>query len=174
MIVDRDALLARALVEEACKKAALVWVRPAGETRAWAVWQVWVDGAVHVVTGGLEQPLPDLPDGSTVQVTAKSKDTGGRIVTFEAVASTVLPDSDDWAPVVAELHGKRLNAPDGEAQPARWARESRVLRLTPTGRLVEGPGHLSHRSHAAEPPHSPATTRGPLPFVIGRRARRRR
>lgn len=174
MIVDRDAMLARALVEEVCTKTSLVWVRPAGEARAWAVWHAWVGDAVHVVSGGLEQPLPDLPDGSTVQVTGKSKDTGGRVVTFEAVVSTVRPDDDAWQAVVAALHGKRLNAPDGEAQPARWARESRVLRLEPTGRLVEGPGHLSHRSHAAEPPPSPATTRGALPFVIGRRARRRR
>ncbi|MGH8894517.1 MAG: hypothetical protein ACRDWY_14625, partial [Actinomycetes bacterium] len=61
-----------------------------------------------------------------------------------------------------------------ERQPQRWARESRVLRLEATGRALERPGHLSQRSHAAEPPGSPATTRGPLPFVIGRRARRRR
>ena len=53
---------------------------------------------------------------------------------------------------MTELHAKRLNPPDGEAQPARWARESRVARIEPTGQLVEAPGHLSHRSHAAEPP----------------------
>lgn len=174
MIVDRDALLARALVEEVCKKSSLVWVRPAGETRAWAVWHAWVDGAVHVVTGGLEQPLPDLPDDSTAQVTGRSKDTGGRLVTFEVMVSTVHPGDEAWATVTGELHGKRLNAPDGEAQTARWARESRVVRLEPTGRLLEGPGRLSQRSHAAEPPPTPATTRGSLPFVIGRRARRRR
>lgn len=174
MIVDRDAALARALVEEACRKSALVWVRPGGGGRSFALWHAWVDGAVHVVSGGLEQPLPELVDGAEVEVTARSKDTGGRVVTFRAVVSTVAPGDDAWDGVVAELHAKRLNSPDGEAQPARWAHGSRVLRIQPSGRLVEGPGHLSHRSHAAEPPGSPATTRGPLPFVLGRRARRRR
>ena len=94
--------------------------------------------------------------------------------TEEYAGRPVRPEDDAWDPVVTELHAKRLNPPDGEAQPQRWARESRVLRLEPTGRMLERPGHLSHRSHAAEPPGSPATTRGPLPFVIGRRARRRR
>ncbi|MEO7980526.1 MAG: hypothetical protein ABI807_06500 [Sporichthyaceae bacterium] len=173
MIADRDAVLAQALVEEVCKKSSLVWVRPFGAAHAQAVWHAWLDGAVHVVTGGLEQRLTDVPDGAEVDVTARSKDTGGRVVTFRARVSDLEPEGEAWTRVVAELHGKRLNAPDGEAQPARWARESRVLRLDPADRLVEGPGHVSHRSHAAEPAPSTATTRGPLPFVLGRRARRR-
>ena len=80
VIVDRDAEMARALVEEACRKSALVWLRPIGAARSQAVWHVWVDGAVHVVAGGIEQPLPDLEDGSEVDVTARSKDTWGRMV----------------------------------------------------------------------------------------------
>jgi hypothetical protein len=171
--VDRDALLAQALVAEVCKKSSLVWLRPTPAAHAQAVWHAWVDGAVHLVTGGIEQPLTDAPDGAEVLVTARSKDTGGRVVTFRAVVHDLEPGSEAWTAVVAELHGKRLNAPDGEAQPARWARESRVLRLEPAERLVEQPGHLAHRSHAAEPIPSTATTRGPLPFIVGRRARRR-
>jgi hypothetical protein len=149
---DHDAALRTALVEETCRKSALVWLRPLGDTHAVAAWHVFVDGAVHLVGGGLEQPLPVLAEGQELEVTVRSKDTGGRLLTFVATA-TVLE-------------------PDGEA--CRWARESTVLRLEPTGRLVESPGHVSHRSHAAEPAGSPATTRGPLPFVVGRRARRRR
>jgi hypothetical protein len=171
---DRDAELAAALVEEACRRSALVWLRPLSADYATAAWHVVTDGAVHVVGGGREQRLPDLAEGQEVEVTVRSKDTGGRLVTFVAVASEVRPGDESWDMVVADLHAKRLNPPDGEAQPKRWARESRVLRLDPTGRVPERPGHLSHRSHAAEPPGSPATTRGPLPFVIGRRARRRR
>jgi len=34
---------------------------------------------------------------------------------------------------VPVLHAQRLNAPDGQEQPARWARESRVLTLLPDG-----------------------------------------
>ncbi len=173
VIVDRDAELARALIDEACRKSSLVWLRPAGADRAQGVWHVYVDGAVHLVTGGLEQPVPELTDGAEVHVTVRSKDTGGRVVTYRGTVSTISPDDQAWDTVVTELHAKRLNPPDGEEQPARWARESRVVRIEPVGALVEGPGHLSQRSHAAEPASSPATTRGPLPFVVGRRARRR-
>ena len=176
VIQDRDAAVGTALVAEVARKSALVWLRPAGDEHgpAMAAWHVWYDDAVHVVSGGAEQSLPDLPDGAEVDVIARSKDTGGRVVTFRATVSTVFPGTDEWEPVVRELHAKRLNPRDGEQQPARWARESRVVRLTPTGRLVERPGHLSHRSHAAEPVASPATTRGALPFIFGRRARHRR
>jgi hypothetical protein len=176
VIQDRDAAVATALVAEVARKSALVWLRPAGDEHgpAVAAWHVWFDDAVHVVSGGDEQPLPDFADGTEVDVIARSKDTGGRVVTFRAVVSRVRPGTDAWEPAVRELHAKRLNPRDGEEQPARWARESRVLRLTPTGRLVERPGHLTHRSHAAEPVPTPATTRGALPFLFGRRARHRR
>lgn len=171
---DRDAAYARALVDEACRKSSLLWLRPAGAARATAVWHVFTDGAPHVVGGGREQPLPDFREGDEVEITVRSKDTGGRLVRGTATVHLIPPGSEAWDRVVPELHAKRLNPPDGENQPARWARESTVVRLEPTGRLLESPGHVSHRSHAAEPPGSPATTRGALPFVLGRRARRRR
>jgi hypothetical protein len=172
--VDRDEALAAALVDEALRKSSLLWLGTRSADRPVAVWHAVTDGAAHVVGGGLEQELPDLADGDEVEVTVRSKDTGGRLVSFVAVVREVRPGDTAWDTVVADLHAKRLNPPDGESQPLRWARESRVLRLQPTGKVLERPGHLSHRSHAAEPPGSPATTRGPLPFVIGRRARRRR
>ena len=169
--------LSLALVEEACGRSAMVWLRRPGEQRSHAAWHVWADGAVHVVTGGSEQPLGGLTDrlvdGAEVDVLVRSKDNGSRLVAFRTVVSDVRPDDDRWDTVVPLLHAKRLNAADGEEQPARWARESRVLRLEPTGQVLEQPGHLPTRSHAAEPPPSAATTRGPLPFVVGRRARRR-
>ena len=168
--------LSEALVAEACAKSALVWLRAPGEQRAHAAWHVWAEGAVCLVTGGAEQPLTDAPglsEGSEVEVLVRSKDNGSRLVTFRATVTAVEPGTPQWDVVVPLLHAKRLNAPDGEEQPARWARESRVLRLDPTGQVLEQPGHLPTRSHAAEPPPSPATTRGRLPFVVGRRARRR-
>lgn len=171
---DHDAALTLALVEEACRRSAMLWLRPLGAPRAVPVWHVFTDGAVHVVGGGAEQPLPPVADGEEVEVTVRSKDTGGRLLSFRATALRVRPDDGAWAVVVPELHAKRLNPPDGEQQPQRWARESTVLRLQPTGRATESPGHLSHRSHAAAPPGCAATTRDPLPFVLGRRARRRR
>ena len=168
--------LSQALVAEACGKSAMVWLRMPGSRRSHAAWHVWADGAVHLVTGGGEQPLTDLPglvDGAEVDVLVRSKDNGSRLVAFRTVVSDVRPGDDRWDTVVPLLHAKRLNAADGEQQPARWARESRVLRLEPTGQMMEPPGHLPTRSHAAEPPSSPATTPGPLPFYLGRRARRR-
>lgn len=169
-----DAALTKALVEETCRKSAIVWLRPLAADHAVVAWHAFIDGAVHVVGGGIEQQLPALAEGEELEVTVRSKDNGGRLLSFVATATLIRPEDDAWATVVPELHAKRLNPPDGEAQPQRWARESTVLRLEPTGRLVESPGHLSHRSHAAEPAGSPATTRGTLPFVVGRRARRRR
>ena len=166
-------LLDRALVEEATKKSGLVWVTAPG-LPARARWHVWHDGAACVVGDGPgEQPLAGLVDGASAEVTVRSKDKGGRLVSWAARVTELPAGSKAWQETVAQLKGKRLNAPDGEEQPARWARESRVLRLEPTGRVLEQPGHLPTRSHAAEPPSSPATTRGPLPFGLGRRARRR-
>lgn len=163
-----------ALVEETCRKSALVWLRARSGSHATAAWHVFVDGAIHVVGGGREQQLPVLADGDEVEVTVRSKDNGGRLLRFFATAVPVLPGTDAWDAVVPELHSKRLNPLDGEEQPQRWARESRVLRLEPTGRLLESPGRTSRGSHAAEPAGSPAATRDPLPFVLGRRATRRR
>lgn len=80
------------------------------------------------------------------------------------------PDSEAWTAAVAELKGKRLNAPDGEAMTARWARECRVLRLEPTGVILPLPdGDL-----AARPLPSPATTREPIPAGLPKLLVRRR
>jgi len=163
-----------ALVAESCRASAMSWLRPDGTARPLLAWHVWHEDALYVVSGGHEQELPDMPAGTPVAVTVRSKDNGARLVTWTATASPVEPGSPLWDAVVPVLHAKRLNPPDGEAQPARWARESTVTRLEPTGVLAESPGRMPRRSHAAPPPDSPATTRGALPFVIGRRARRRR
>jgi hypothetical protein len=167
--------LGAALVEEAVKKSALLWVS-VGDGTAEPLWHVWADGAVYVVSGGVEQPFTGLAaalDGQApVTVTVRSKDKGGRLVAFRAKASRVEPDSERWQTAVAELHAKRLNAPDGEEQPQRWRRESAVTRLEPTGELTEEPGRMPDDGHAAPPLPTPATTLGPLPFVLGRRRRR--
>ncbi|WP_282694181.1 hypothetical protein [Streptomyces sp. CC208A] len=156
-----DTLLTDALVEEATKKSGLVWVRGTGPARA--LWHVWHDGAAHVVGDGPgEQPLPGLVDGAAAEVTVRSKDKGGRIVSWTAVVRQLTPGTEEWDAAVAELKGKRLNAPDGEAVPDRWARECRVLRLDPrtaTTALPDG-------SLAAAPLPSPATTRRPAPAAL--------
>ncbi|MFD4621290.1 hypothetical protein [Streptomyces sp. NPDC058475] len=167
-----EQLLQRALVEEATKKSGLIWVRSGGpaapqghEVPTRALWHVWHDGAACLVGDGPgEQPLPGLADGGDAVVTVRSKDKGGRLVSWSAKVVELSPGSPEWEAAVGELKGKRLNAPDGEAMPERWARECRVLRLEPSGATAE----LSDGSLAAPPLPSPATTRQPIPAGLPR------
>ncbi|MFI6209491.1 hypothetical protein ACIBAI_24380 [Streptomyces sp. NPDC051041] len=163
-------LLDRALIEEATKKSGLVWVKAPGAA-ARALWHVWHEGAACVVGDGPgEQPLPGLADGAEAEVTVRSKDKGGRLVSWTARVVELAPGSEAWEAAVAELKGKRLNAPDGEAMTGRWARECRVLRLEPTG--VTSP--LPDGSLAEAPVPTPATTRRPVPEAVPRLLLRRR
>ncbi|KOT58715.1 MULTISPECIES: hypothetical protein [Streptomyces] len=180
-----QALLDRALIEEATKKSGLIWVRGAtGPARA--LWHVWHDGAACVVgtdgdgTGRAagpadEQPLHDLGlvDGGTATVTVRSKDKGGRLVSWQARVSELTPDGEAWQAAVEDLKGKRLNAPDAETMPRRWARECRVLKLAP---ITEAAAHtdFDDSSRAAVPLPTPATTRRPIPAALPKLLRRKR
>lgn len=163
--------LAGALVAELSKKTGVSWLRHGEAT--YAVWHVWHDDALCVVSGGPEQPLPDLVDGDLVEITQRSKDNGGRLVTWVGEVSVVRPGDEQWATTTAALVSERLNLPDLATAADNWARTSVVRRIRPTGRLVEAPGTLSDDAHRATPPETPATTRGPLPRVLHRRVKRR-
>ncbi|MFG3159404.1 hypothetical protein ACGFY8_05935 [Streptomyces sp. NPDC048232] len=163
-------LLDQALVEEATKKSGLIWAKGPGVPSR-ALWHVWHEGAACVVGDGPgEQPLPGLTDGAAAEVTVRSKDKGGRLVTWAARVVELPSGSEAWQAAVADLKGKRLNAPDGEAMTDRWARECRVLRLEPAGTTAPLPdGALS------EPPlPTPATTRNPAPAGLPRLLLKRR
>ena len=138
-------------IAEATRKSGLVWVRPEGGDVDAPVWHVWAGDRAYVVTGGLEQPFPPC-ERALVVVRSRARQ-GDRPVQWVADVSVVGPDDEDRERAVRLLHAERLNAPDGEEQPARWARESTVLRLVPTGEVVPaGDG-----DHAAPPvPLSPA------------------
>jgi hypothetical protein len=161
-----------ALVEEATRKSGLVWVN--GQ----AVWHAWVDGAMCVLGGPGEQPLPGLADGDTATVTVRSKDKGGRLVTWVGRVRLLPPGGPEWEAAVAELKGKRLNAPDGERMTDRWARECALFRVTPEGEPTQAPGAMPTDAGAAAPVPTPATTRRPapaaLPRLLARRTRRPR
>lgn len=160
--------LGQLLVEEATKKSGLIWVRGPGPARA--LWHIWHDGAAYLVGDGPgEQPLPGLADGSTAEVTVRSKDKGGRLVGWTAAVTELAPHSEAWDAAVAELKGKRLNAPDAEVMTERWARECRVLRLAPQDVITE----LPQGSLAAAPLATGATTRQPAPASLGRLLLRR-
>ncbi|MFI6641447.1 hypothetical protein [Streptomyces sp. NPDC050504] len=170
-----EPLLAGALAEEATKKSGLIWVRGADGGTARPLWHVWHEGAAWLVGDGpVEQPFPEgLAAGARAEVSVRSKDKGGRVVEWTALVEEPAPRSEAWEAAVAELKGKRLNAPDGEGVVERWAAECRVLRLAPVTAHTE----LPSGSLAARPVASPATTREPvpdaLPRLLFRRKRRR-
>ena len=100
------------------------------------MWHLWHEDALWLVCGGIEQELPDAELATSAVVTVRSKASqNDQVVSWVAAVSPVLPGSQEWQVAVPLLHDKRLNAPDGEQQPKRWARESLVLRLTPTGEV---------------------------------------
>lgn len=155
------------LIEEATRRSGLVWLDlPAGPRPAWHVWD---DGAAYVVTGALEQPLPGLLDVKHVAVTVPSKDNRSRLVSWLAACTRVEPGTAEWDAVVPALLAARLNLPDSEHAAERWARECAVVRLSPTGQVLDAPGRVPTGPAAAPPPPSAATTVGRLPGMLGRR-----
>jgi hypothetical protein len=146
-----------ALVAELSRKTSVCWVRHEG--RSHPVWHVWSDGALCLVSGGPEQPLPDIGDGERVEVVMRSKDDGGRLLTWVGTASVVRPEDVEWEATTAALAAARLNVPEIAAAPAVWAHSSVVRRVVPTGDYLEAPGALSDDAHRAVPPATPATTR---------------
>lgn len=166
-----------ALVAELGKKTSVCWLRYATPERPeseHAVWHVWHEGALLLVSAGTEQPLPGIDRAERVEVTMRSKDNGGRLVTWVGTPARLDPADPQWAPAVAALASARLSIPSLTETPRTWAEGSVVTRVTPTGEVLEEPGSLSQASHAATPRPTPATTRGPLPRVLHRRDRRHR
>jgi hypothetical protein len=158
-------------VEETAKKTDVCWLAYEGGQHA--AWHLWLDGSLYLVSGGDEQPLPDIERQDTVEVTLRSKDNGGRLVTWVGRVSVVRPGDPAWEPVTTALVSQRLNLPDLATAVAHWAATSTVTRVEPTGELRERPGSLSEDAHLAVPKTTPATTEGPLPRVLHRRVLRR-
>jgi hypothetical protein len=157
------------LVEEAMKKAAVAWlaVPPAGRRR-YAVWCLWLDGALYVVSGPGEQPAPGLAEAPTVDVSVRG-DHGGRILTWPGEVARVEPGSEEWTRVVPQLAGKRLNASGtAEETGARWAAYCTVHRLSPAGEPIEAGPSLSDDSEAEPPAPTPAARRTAKPFRLHR------
>jgi hypothetical protein len=131
-----------AVIAEATKRAGLIWITVPGAARPRAAWHVWLDGAAYVLTGPGEQQVPGLETAPAAAVTVPSKDTGGQLLTWDAVVSRVDPGDPGWAPVAAALLAGRLNPPGGAGrEPAaeRWARTGAVYRLTPGPAFGPGP-----------------------------------
>ena len=168
-----DANTVPVFIAELAGKSDLVWVQ-VGDEQARPVWSVWHDEAVAIVTGGLEQPDPGLTDGGTATLILRSKENRARQLATTSNVLQLTPGSDEWVAAAKALHPKRLNAPDGEEQPERWARESVIWLLRPNGEPAEGPGRQSDASHRAEPMATDATTLTRRPFHAGRATKKRR
>ncbi len=162
----------QALVEEAMKRSALVWLSYPGGGWPRGVWHVWQDGSAYVVSGGPEQVLPGIEQAEKVVVIARAKDSRARLVSWVAAAAVQTPGTEGWQIAAEALRAQRLNATQGDALTDVWAEQSTITRLTPTGEVTEYPGAYPADSQATAPVESAATTIGKLPWVAHRRARR--
>lgn len=124
------------LITEAMRKAAVAWVAVDGRP-AVAVWCLWVDGALYVVSGPGEQPAPGLAGATRATVSARG-DHGGLIVTWPAAVSRITPDDARWTAVAPLLAAKRLNSAPAAELVDRWADEATLTCLTPAVDHDEG------------------------------------
>lgn len=161
------------LIAELAGKSDLLWVAVSGQPPR-ALWNIWHDDAIAIVTGGLEQRDPGLVDGASVDVILRSKENRARQVVVTATVQQLVPGSDAWQSAASALHPKRLNPPDGETQPQRWATDSSLWLLRPSEVISEQPGAMSDASHRAEPVPTDATTVTHKPFHAGRATKKRR
>lgn len=98
------------------------------------VWHVWHDDALVVLSGDDGQHLAGaagLGDEDTASVTMRSKDTGGRLVTWTGRVQVVAAEDERWEGHVRALLGVRLNLADSAAATARWRETCTILRVTP-------------------------------------------
>jgi hypothetical protein len=165
--------LDQALLAEVAAKADLIWVQVESQPPR-GMWHVWHDGAVTVVTDGLEQPDPGFVDGGTATLILRSKDKQTRVLTIRATVRKLVPSSAEWDEAAKALHPKRLNPVDGEAQPERWRGSSTLWELRADGDADEGPGRMSDAPHRAEPVPTEGTTSMRRPFHAGKATKRRK
>jgi len=162
------------IVEETTKKSELVWLSYPGlegqSTRP--AWHVWHKGAVYVVFDGSEQHMPGLAEADSAIVAVRSKDKWGLLVAWRAALELVPPGSPAWEEVVPLLVGKRLNNRDGDAAAERWARECKVVRMVPTGELVESPSAFDDGNRSEQPLPSSAATETRVPMTLHGKSRR--
>lgn len=167
---ELEPLLAAA--HKAMKKSGVSWVEVDGE-RARPVWMGWAADALHVVVGGGEQEVPGLAEATSAVVSTPAESTGSLLVRWRASVSVLTPRSPEWDAAAAVLAEKRLNLGVADDTLARWAAGAALVRLAPTGEVLEAPGCYAAESGAAAPAATPATTPARRPWTLGRATRRR-
>lgn len=167
----------RTVVDQVCSATGVVWVRPPDDARHHMAWQVWHDGAVHVVSGHGEQQLPRLE--GPVELVVPHKGTHTRALTLAATATTVQPGTDAWSAAADALAPKRLNAvethAEAGAQRERWATACVITRIDPVRVLGKGPAARGEAVAAGSEAPRPvgATTAVFRPWHLRGRAGRR-
>jgi hypothetical protein len=139
---DRADDLVLALVAECARKSRVCWLSWAARAPR-LVWHVWHDDALVVLSGDEGQVLPGIVKAGTVQVTMRSKDTGGRLVAWTGTVDVVDPDDGSWDASAAALLGVRLNLADPAAAREGWRSTGTIVRIHPVVATEEpGPGPL--------------------------------
>ncbi|WP_372444313.1 hypothetical protein [Micromonospora qiuiae] len=153
------------------KKASVAWVAVSGGP-SFALWCVPLENALFVVTGPGEQAAPGLAEADEAQVTLRG-DHGGRIVTWPARVTRVVPGTDEWETLAPLVGAKRLNASGPTVDlVARWAADDcALLRLAPAGTPVHG-AELPDGSLAEPPRPAPVVRPTRRPFRLHRVRRR--
>lgn len=168
---EQSAAAVAPLVVEATKKAAVAWVA-VGDREPLALWCAPIDGALYVVSGAGEQAAPGLAEATAAQVTLRG-DHGGRIVTWPAEVSRVVPGTEAWTTVAPQVAAKRLNSAEPAAELVeRWADQCVLSRLTPSGAPLAAGDTLPSGSLAAPPRPTPAVRQTRKPFRLHRVRRR--
>ncbi|MEJ7629357.1 MAG: hypothetical protein WKF54_07170 [Nocardioidaceae bacterium] len=163
-----DEISQHAILDEALKKGALVWLQVGG--RSHARWHAWSGSHVYLLTGPGEQPDPGLSASEAVCVVVRSKDNRHRLIAFDADVSRLEGGDDDWESATTQLARLRLNLSDAEHAPDVWAGpEFALYRLTPRLPLAEDVDDVPSVSHRAPPVPTGATTAGRRPWVLHRR-----
>lgn len=158
-----------AVLEEALKKTALVWVSVA-DGPALALWCMPLEGSLIVVSGPGEQHAPGLAEATTATVRLRG-DTGGLIVVSDMTVARLQPGSAEWEAVAPQLAQKRLNASGTfDELVARWAAAGcAIVRLSPPEQHtpITSPD-LPADSGAAAPRVTPARNETRRPFRLHR------
>ncbi len=113
---DQVVPVSKPQLDAALRKAAAVWVQPAGNPSR-LVWALWPSrapyaGSLLVATGGTDQQVPGLVDGAQVSVVIAAPGSRSRLAEFSCTAQRVEPDEA----TTAALTVARRNAPPGWEQ----------------------------------------------------------
>lgn len=113
---------------------------PAGDGQGGASDGEREDGVGNTRTGATsEQLLPGLGDATSATVTCRAQESRARLVTWQATVRRLIPRSPEWEAAAVALRAERLNATDAATVIDRWAAEAVIVRMDPTGEVLESP-----------------------------------